>query len=85
MPGRQFREEEIAHASSVRRRPQGVYLGPQLQIVRPQARKLSQASKVLGADRAEFLRVIFIDSAKIVALRHSPKVLILGVEREDWE
>jgi hypothetical protein len=37
---------------------------------------------VLGADPAEFFRVIFISSAKIVALRHSPKVLILGVERE---
>ncbi len=52
-------------------------------MFRPQARKLSQASTVLGADRAECLRVIFINSAKIVALRHSPKVLILGVE--DWE
>ena len=80
MPGRQFREEEIAHASSVRRQPQEVYRGLQLQIVRPQARKLSQAT-----DRAELLRVNFISSAKFVALRHSPKVLILGVERKDWE
>jgi hypothetical protein len=40
---------------------------------------------VLGADRAELFRVIFISSAKIVALRHSPKVLILRVGREDWE
>ena len=54
-------------------------------MFRPQARKLSQASTVFGADRAELLRVIFINSAKIVALRQSPKVLILGVEREDWE
>jgi hypothetical protein len=86
MPDRQFREEEVAHSVRVRRsRPQGVYLGPQLQMFRPQACKLSQASKVFGADRAELLRVIFINSAKIVALRQSPKVLILGVEREDWE
>jgi hypothetical protein len=47
-------------------------------MFRPQARKLSQASTVFGADRAELLRVIFINSAKIVALRQSPKVLILG-------
>jgi hypothetical protein len=86
MPDRQFREEEVAHSVRVRRsRPQEIYLGPQLQMFRPQARKLSQASTVFGADRAELLRVIFINSAKIVALRQSPKVLILGVEREDWE
>jgi hypothetical protein len=40
---------------------------------------------VLGADRAEFFHVMFISSAKIVALSQSPKVLILGVERENWE
>jgi hypothetical protein len=56
-----------------------------LKVLRSQARKLSQASKVLGADRAELLRVIFISSAKVVALLHRPKELILGVEREDWE
>ena len=82
MPGRQFSEEEIAHASSVRRRPQGFYLGPQLQIVRPQARKLPHASEVLGTDRAELLRVIFISSAKFVALLRRPKVLIDQARRD---
>ena len=48
-------------------------------MIRPQAHKLSQANTVLGADCAEILRAIFINSAKIVALRHSPKVLILEV------
>ena len=82
MPGRQFCEEEIAHASRARRRPQGIYFGLQPQILRPQTRKLSRASEMFGADRAELFRVFFISGTKFVALLHRPKML---VDQARWD